>query len=31
LIEWNGEALGYPIALDNDGDWHCNGGETSFS
>lgn len=31
LIDWNGESLGYPIALDNAGDWSCNGGETSFS
>jgi hypothetical protein len=31
IIDWNGESHGYPIALDNDGDWSCSGGETSFT
>jgi len=31
LTAWNGEALGYPIALDNEGDWSCAGDETSFT
>jgi hypothetical protein len=31
IIDWNGKSHGYPIALDDAGDWSCDGDETSFT